>query len=121
MRMTHLTVLSGALCIALCSGVTGARAAEPDADLIEKGRKIAEENCMRCHAIDETSTSTHKSAPEFRNVFKQYSPWTLAEALAEGIVTGHPDMPEFKFEPPEISALLSYMDTLTEDTSDEKE
>ena len=33
----------------------------------------------------------------------------LAEALAEGLSTGHPDMPEFVFEPQEINAILTYL------------
>ncbi len=35
-----------------------------------------------------------------------------AEALAEGIVTGHPTMPEFRLEPDQIHDLLSFLKTL---------
>jgi hypothetical protein len=31
------------------------------------------------------------------------------QALAEGIVVGHPAMPRFTFEPREIGALLTYI------------
>jgi hypothetical protein len=37
----------------------------------------------------------------------------LAEALAEGIVVGHPMMPQFTFDPPEIDALLTYIESLS--------
>ena len=37
----------------------------------------------------------------------------LAEALAEGIVVGHPLMPEVSFDPPEIDALLTYVESLS--------
>jgi mono/diheme cytochrome c family protein len=37
---------------------------------------------------------------------------TLGEALAEGIQTGHPTMPEFQLDPDQIHDLLSYMKTL---------
>ncbi|CCD98421.1 conserved hypothetical protein [Bradyrhizobium sp. STM 3809] len=37
---------------------------------------------------------------------------TLGEALAEGIVTGHPAMPQFELTPPEINDLLSYLKSL---------
>jgi hypothetical protein len=37
---------------------------------------------------------------------------TLGEALAEGIVTGHPTMPEFQLDPDQIHDLLSYLKTL---------
>ena len=46
-------------------------------------------------------------APAFRDLSKRYPIQHLAEALAEGIVTGHSDMPEFTFEPCEIEALLT--------------
>jgi hypothetical protein len=51
-------------------------------------------------------------APPFRELPKRYPVDHLAEALAEGIVTGHPAMPEFTFTPREIEALLSYLSTL---------
>jgi hypothetical protein len=43
---------------------------------------------------------------------QRYPVENLAEALAEGIYVGHPMMPEFKFDPPEIDALLAFMDGL---------
>ena len=51
-------------------------------------------------------------APPFRELPKRYPVDHLAEALAEGIVTGHPAMPEFTFTPREIEALLSYLSSL---------
>jgi hypothetical protein len=36
----------------------------------------------------------------------------LAEALAEGIITGHPAMPNFTFHPRDIDALLTYINGL---------
>jgi cytochrome c len=52
-------------------------------------------------------------APPFRDLAKRYPIENLAEALAEGIVTGHPAMPRFTFEPREIEALLTFIATLT--------
>lgn len=37
---------------------------------------------------------------------------SLGEALAEGIVTGHPAMPQFELTPEHIHHLLSYLKTL---------
>jgi hypothetical protein len=51
-------------------------------------------------------------APPFREVVRRYPVYDLAEALAEGIVSGHPDMPQFVFQPKEISAILTYLKTL---------
>jgi len=52
-------------------------------------------------------------APPFRDLSKRYAIENLAEALAEGIVTGHPAMPKFTFEPREIDALLTFIASLT--------
>jgi cytochrome c len=84
----------------------------PNTDLEAQGRKIMSEHCSRCHAIDKHDESPHASAPPFRDVVTRYDVENLAESLAEGIVTGHPDMPESKFEPSEISAILAYLSSL---------
>ena len=80
--------------------------------MVEKGRIIVQENCARCHAIGLSGASTHPKAPPFRIVVKRYPVEDLAEALAEGIVSGHPAMPQFVFQPAEISAILAYLDSL---------
>jgi cytochrome c len=79
----------------------------------ERGQAIAEKHCARCHAIDDVSASPMGLAPPFRDLSKRYAIENLAEALAEGIVTGHPAMPRFTFEPREIDALLTFMISLT--------
>jgi mono/diheme cytochrome c family protein len=86
--------------------------AQPDTELLNKGRAIIEANCARCHAIGAEGASPHPQAPPFRVVVTRYPLGNLAEALAEGILTGHPDMPEFVFQPPEIEAILFYLDSL---------
>lgn len=78
----------------------------------EQGQQILEANCSRCHAIGPTGESKHPQAPPFRVVVTRYEPSSLAEALAEGIVSGHPDMPVFVFQPDEIQAIVAYLDTL---------
>lgn len=86
--------------------------AAPDAAVIDKGHAILEANCARCHGIGLEDSSKHEEAPPFRVVVTRYPPEDLAEALAEGIISGHPDMPEFVFQPEEIEAILAYLDTL---------
>lgn len=98
--------------------VFGVSAALPvlagDEEMIAKGRALVEEKCARCHAIGLDDTSPHEKAPPFRDVVEIYPSENLAEALAEGIVSGHPDMPVFKFEPPQIEAFLGYLNSLSE-------
>ena len=81
-------------------------------DSAAKGLEILSANCGRCHATGEDDASKHAEAPPFRVVVTRYPPENLAEALAEGIVSGHPDMPEFVFQPAEIEAILAYLGTL---------
>ena len=38
----------------------------------------------------------------------------LAEALGQGIVVGHKDMPEFLFEPADVEVLLAYIASLAQ-------
>ena len=86
--------------------------AAADAHSAAKGLEILNANCGRCHATGEDDASKHAEAPPFRVVVTRYPPENLAEALAEGIVSGHPDMPEFVFQPAEIEAILAYLGTL---------
>lgn len=78
----------------------------------QRGKTFAVNNCARCHSIDRVSESPLKIAPPFRTLHKRYPVETLAEALAEGIQTGHPTMPEFRLDPDQIHDLLSYLKTL---------
>jgi cytochrome c len=81
-------------------------------DPTTQGYNLLRSNCARCHAIDEASLSPEPRAPAFREVVKKYDPAALEEALAEGIVTGHEKMPEFAFEPEEVTAIVAYLGTL---------
>ena len=78
----------------------------------QRGKTFALTNCARCHSIDRVTPSPLTIAPPFRTLHKRYPIESLAEALAEGIVTGHPTMPEFQLEPDQINDLLSFLKTL---------
>ena len=51
-------------------------------------------------------------APPLRTLHTRYPIDSLTEAFAEGIVTGHPQMPVFTFTIEEIDALLAYLESL---------
>ena len=89
--------------------LTAAAAASPQE---QRGRTFALNNCAKCHSIDKVSASPLKIAPPFRTLHKRYPVEALGEALAEGIQTGHPTMPEFQLEPDQIGDLLAYLKTL---------
>jgi cytochrome c len=79
---------------------------------IAQGKKLATKYCSRCHAVGATGTSPRPSAPPFRIVAAKGHVEDLQEALAEGIMVGHPDMPEFALAPDQIGALIAYLGSL---------
>jgi mono/diheme cytochrome c family protein len=81
---------------------------------IEAGRRFAEDHCARCHAVGTSGESPHAGAPPFRQLAERWPLENLAEALAEGITVGHPDMPEFVLSPEEIDDLLGYLESISE-------
>ena len=83
-----------------------------DSEAVENGRNIVTANCSVCHAVTLTGESTHPDAPPFRTLSARYPVEYLAEALAEGISTGHPDMPEFVATPAQIGAIIAYIRSL---------
>jgi cytochrome c len=95
--------------------VPGCTAFAQDSTEIEKrGESLLAKNCARCHAIGRTGASPHSAAPPFRLLSRKYEIEGLAEALAEGIFVGHPDMPEFVFESDEVGAILAYLKSIQE-------
>jgi cytochrome c len=78
----------------------------------ERGRAFARANCATCHSIDKVSPSPLAVAPPFRTLHERYSVEALEEALAEGIVTGHPSMPEFRLEPDQIGNFIAFLKSL---------
>lgn len=81
---------------------------------IKVGRLIAETRCSTCHAIGTAGNSPHQDAKPFRLLSDNYPVRNLEEALAEGIVVGHPDMPMFVLSPYEIDALITYLESIQE-------
>lgn len=103
-----------ALLLALAAVIpAAAAAAEPETvqhrAAEARGRQLVEKNCGMCHAVGREGASPFSAAPPFRDLGRRYSPDDLAEALAEGIITRHPAMPEFRFTPPEVNDIILYM------------
>lgn len=76
------------------------------------GRRILEANCARCHAIGVDDKNTHPEAVEFRYLSKYYPIEALQEAFAEGIETGHPDMPTFTLTELQIADVIVYLESI---------
>jgi mono/diheme cytochrome c family protein len=104
--MRRISVGVSAMAATMCLGTL------TEANEIEQGKTLVELNCARCHSVDRTSESSHADAPPFRTLSQRYPIDALEEAFAEGISTGHPDMPEFVATPDQIGAILAYIGSL---------
>lgn len=104
--LTHAAAL---LVAAVASGTASAESASPAE---QRGLNFVRANCARCHAIDRMSPSPLALAPPFRELHKRYPVESLQEAFAEGIQTGHQNMPEFRLEPDQIGNVIAFLKTL---------
>jgi cytochrome c len=102
--------LRGGLIVAFVLCAAGlAHAQDPRA---QRGLAFARTHCAQCHSLDKASESPLKIAPPFRSLHRRYPVEALEEALGEGIVTGHPSMPEFRLEPDQIGDFIAFLSTL---------
>jgi cytochrome c len=83
--------------------------AEPS---VMAGKAFAQANCSHCHSIDRVTASTLVIAPPFRTLHLRYPVESLEEALGEGIVTGHPSMPEFRLDPGQVGDFIVFLKSL---------
>lgn len=77
-----------------------------------RGFAIVQAHCARCHAVERVGASPLPAAPPFRTLHERYPVESLEESLAEGIVTGHPDMPEFSFDSGQVGDVIAYLKSL---------
>jgi cytochrome c len=87
-------------------------AAKADEAQLKRGQALLTQNCARCHAIGRTGDSARADAPAFRKLGTRYPIDSLEEALGEGIMSGHPDMPELAFEAPDVGAIIAYLKSI---------
>lgn len=75
---------------------------------------MARRLCADCHAVGRFDHSAHTDAPPFRNLSDLYPVEDLAESMVEGLMTGHPDMPEYKFTPQGAADFIAYLESIQE-------
>jgi mono/diheme cytochrome c family protein len=100
------------LIVSLSLSASALASAQDDSELRRHGHALLDSHCSRCHAIERSGKSPHREAPPFRTIGQRYPVESLQEALAEGLSTGHPDMPEFVFDVQEINAILAYLKSI---------
>ena len=79
-------------------------------------RRPSKGGSSSCAPIARTATRSTRSsesplmiAPPFRTLHERYPVEASQESLAEGIVTGHPSMPEFRLDPGQVGDVIAYL------------
>jgi mono/diheme cytochrome c family protein len=75
----------------------------------ERGAALARGLCGHCHAIGTSGESPHPAAPRFRTLDAQTDLSKLAQRIREGLLTGHEDMPMFRFNRTDADAMAAYI------------
>ena len=92
--------------------IAGGFAMAQNYDPIADGHALVTMYCTDCHATEKTGDSPFPTAPRFRELHLRYDVENLSEALVEGIVTSHPEMPQFEFDPDQAAAIVAYLKSL---------
>jgi len=77
--------------------------------LERRGRVISTRLCAQCHAIGKTDASQRIGAPPFRHLDQRVNLDTFASRLRQGLMSGHYDMPEFRFSREDARAMVAYL------------
>jgi len=100
------------LTAAMALSVLFAAEATAQQPAVQRGLNFVRANCARCHSIDKVTESPLRIAPPFRTLHLKYPVESLQEAFAEGIRTGHQNMPEFRLEGDQIGDVIAFLKTL---------
>jgi cytochrome c len=102
-----LRALATFVLAAVLAGVQSA-GAQP-ADAAARGELLARRNCSQCHAIGRAEASPNLEAPPFRDTASRFTGRDLEAGVLGALLTGHPQMPQFRFTPNEIRDLLAHI------------
>ncbi|MFA4892997.1 cytochrome c [Brevundimonas sp.] len=79
----------------------------------DRGAVLVRQKCASCHAVERSGDSPMAAAPPFRDMGVLYPVRDLQEALAEGLVTAHPAMPAFEFQPTQVADVIAYLESVS--------
>jgi len=100
---------SGIIAVAVLAGSLCGPAWAASAD---RGEALINRHCSGCHAVGRQGVSREPAAPPLRELHRRYDPEALGEALAEGLLVGHPLMPEFRFEADDVQSIILYLKSI---------
>jgi cytochrome c len=107
-----LGFIANAVAIFLALAPLPAKGKEVLSPAAQRGLVLVRTSCSRCHAIGKVGDSPLPIAPPLRTLHERYPVEDLQEPLAEGIITGHPTMPEFRFDPGQVGDIIAYLKSL---------
>jgi mono/diheme cytochrome c family protein len=79
---------------------------------IAEGRFLADVHCAACHTFTARDQAKRSTAPPLYTLSQRYPISDLRAPLSQGIVVGHPEMPQFRFRPEDVDALIAYLDSI---------
>lgn len=114
MRVWLLSAAGAALAVASACAPTAKTTYTADAAMptVARGHFLVRLHCDSCHAPGQLGPSPLSAAPPLRDLHRRYEPSALGEALAEGIMTGHPAMPQFQFSASDGESIIIYLDSI---------
>jgi len=77
--------------------------------LQQRGQQLAQRLCGECHAIGRSGASPLPAAPRFRTLDDGIDFSELSRRMQEGLLSGHQDMPMFRFSRDDADAIVAYM------------
>jgi mono/diheme cytochrome c family protein len=95
--------------ILLASSCASFAADKPLTAMQQRGRALADQMCAQCHAVGMSGSSPHAAAPTFRSLARRVDLDTFSRRLREGLISGHSDMPTFRFKREDARALVDYL------------
>jgi cytochrome c len=75
----------------------------------QRGEALVKEMCAACHAIGRSDQSPHVGAPAFSTLDRRVNLDAFMDRLREGLTSGHPDMPTFRFTREDAHAFIAYL------------
>ena len=110
--MRHLWTAIAILIGAALVSSEGLAQSSPDVRAVKHGGGLARRYCSTCHATGPRGDSPFSLAPRFRELGRRYPLDDLQESLVEGIVSGHPAMPQYVFSAANADDLVAYLKSI---------
>lgn len=73
------------------------------------GKELAQRLCSQCHSIGRTDASPLPAAPRFRALDDRIDLSQLPDRIQAGLLSGHEDMPMFRFSHGDADAIVAYI------------